>query len=43
MSKGAAAKLRGEIGPVQLFAFATAMRLGREPNAPANLSKVVVF
>lgn len=29
--------------PAQLFAFATAMRLGCEPNAPANLSKVVMF
>ncbi|MCC0062990.1 MAG: SIS domain-containing protein [Defluviimonas sp.] len=40
-SAGQAAAL--SILPVQLFAFATAMRLGREPNAPANLSKVVVF
>lgn len=29
--------------PVQLFAYATAIRRGRNPDAPVNLSKVVVF
>ena len=29
--------------PVQLFAFATALRRGRNPDAPVNLSKVVVL
>lgn len=29
--------------PVQIFAFATALRLGCDPDAPVNLSKVVVF
>ena len=29
--------------PVQLFAFATALRRGQNPDAPANLSKVVVL
>lgn len=29
--------------PVQLFAFATAMRRGKNPDAPVNLSKVVLL
>ncbi len=29
--------------PIQLFAFATAMRRGQNPDAPANLSRVVVL
>ena len=29
--------------PVQLFAFATAIRRGQNPDAPANLSKVVII
>ena len=29
--------------PVQIFAFATALRRGRNPDAPVNLSKVVLF
>lgn len=29
--------------PVHLFAFATAMRRGQNPDAPANLSKVVIL
>ena len=29
--------------PVQLFAFATALRRGRNPDSPVNLSKVVVL
>lgn len=29
--------------PLQMLAFETAMRLGHDPNAPANLSKVVTF
>lgn len=29
--------------PLQIMAFETAMRRGRNPDAPANLSKVVVF
>lgn len=29
--------------PAQMFAFATALRLGHNPDAPANLSKVVTF
>ncbi|PRY19521.1 glucosamine--fructose-6-phosphate aminotransferase (isomerizing) [Aliiruegeria haliotis] len=41
LSAGQAAAL--SILPAQIFAFATAMRLGCEPNAPTNLSKVVVF
>ena len=37
--RGAAAALL----PVQTFAFATALRRGRNPDAPVNLSKVVIF
>ena len=29
--------------PVQMFAFATALRRGQNPDAPVNLSKVVMF
>ena len=29
--------------PVQIFAFATALRRGQNPDAPVNLSKVVLF
>jgi glucosamine--fructose-6-phosphate aminotransferase (isomerizing) len=29
--------------PVQIFAFATALRRGRNPDAPVNLAKVVMF
>ena len=29
--------------PVQMFAFATALRRGQNPDAPVNLSKVVLF
>lgn len=41
--KDAAAASVAAMLPVQIFAFATALRLGNDPDAPVNLSKVVVF
>ncbi|MEZ5776903.1 MAG: SIS domain-containing protein [Paracoccaceae bacterium] len=42
MTDGAAASAAAMI-PVQVFAFATALRRGQDPDAPVNLSKVVMF
>lgn len=41
MNQGAAAAL--SLLPVQIFAYATALRRGKNPDAPENLSKVVTF
>jgi fructoselysine-6-P-deglycase FrlB-like protein len=37
------AALAAMLLPVQQFAFATADRRGRNPDAPVNLSRVVTF
>ncbi|WP_226783090.1 SIS domain-containing protein [Oceaniglobus trochenteri] len=41
LTEGAGAVL--SILPAQLFAFATAIRRGKDPDAPVNLAKVVTF
>ena len=41
MTEGQAAVL--SLLPIQVMAFETAMRRGRNPDAPVNLSKVVIF
>lgn len=42
-TKDDAAGSAAALMPIQMFAFATALRRGQDPDAPVNLSKVVMF